>query len=65
MLGAALFLYTQVVYICSKGPSLYILRKDRTGSGSENDNFTLLYVLKMSLRRGVGVQKKPKHPYVI
>ena len=32
------------------------------GGGSENDNFPLLYVLKMSLRRGVGGSKKAKTP---
>ena len=31
--------------------TIFILRKDiRVGGGSEDDNFPLLYVLKMSLR---------------
>ena len=32
--------------------TIFILRKE-IGGGSENGNFPLLYVLKMSLRRGV------------
>ena len=32
--------------------------------GSENDNFHLHYVLKVSLRRQIGGAKKPsKHPF--
>ena len=42
-----------------KGPSLYYVR---TWGGSENGHFPLLYVLKMSLRRGVGGAKKTKTP---
>jgi hypothetical protein len=33
--------------------------------GSGNGNFSLFYVLKMSLCRGWVIQKNPKHPYVI
>ena len=40
--------------------SIYILRKD-IGVGSENGNFPFLYVMKMSLRRGVGGSKKPQN----
>ena len=32
------------------------------GGGSENGDFPILYVLKMSLRRGVGGSKKAKTP---
>ena len=37
------------------------------GGGSENGNFSLLYVNKMSLRSGVGGSEMPqlKDPYVI
>ena len=40
---------------------LYITKGDR-GGGSGNDNFSLFYVLEMSLRRGVGEWKKAKTP---
>ena len=39
--------------------SIYILGKDIGAGGSEKGNFPLLYVMKMSLRRGVGGSKKP------
>ena len=42
---------------------LYILRKDLwVSGGSENGNFPLLYVIKISLHRGVGGSKKPQTP---
>ena len=44
----------------TKGQTIFILRKDRRGS--ENGNFHLLYLLKMSLRRGGGGSKKVKIP---
>ena len=52
--------------ICGRGPSLYYVRTQGWVGGTENGNFLLLYVLKMSLlRRGWVLQEKPKHPYVI
>ena len=47
----------------SKGPSLFfMLCKDIGWVGeSENGNFSLLYVLKVSLRRGVDASKKSQN----
>jgi hypothetical protein len=45
--------------VSSKGP--YILRKDIGVGDSENGNFPLLYVVKMSLYRWVGGSKKPQN----
>jgi hypothetical protein len=42
--------------------AIFILRKDiGVGGGPENDNFSLLYVAKMSLPRWVGGSKKPQN----
>ena len=50
----------------SRGLFIYYVRTYGWVDGSENGNFPLLYVLKMSLRRGVsGSKKAPKHLYVI
>ena len=42
--------------------TIYILRKEIGEGGSENDNFPLLYVMKMTLRRGVGGSKNSQTP---
>jgi hypothetical protein len=48
-----------------KAPSLYYVNDIWVGWGSENGNFSLLYVLKMSKCPYVGGLKKvPKPPYV-
>ena len=45
----------------AKGPFLYSVRTWGWVDGSENGNFPLLYLVKMSLRRWVGGSKKPKN----
>ena len=45
--------------VCGRGPSLYYVRTQRWGS-TENGNFPLLYVLKMSLRMEVGASREAK-----
>ena len=41
--------------------TIFILRKGIGVGGPENGNFPLLYVMKMSLHRGVGGSKKPQN----
>ena len=41
--------------------AIFILRKDKGVGGPENGNFSLLYVVKMSLRRWVDGSKKPQN----
>ena len=47
--------------------AIFISRKDIGVGGPENGNFSLLYLVKMSLRAEVGgwFKKASKHPYVI
>ena len=48
-------------YIASQEPSLYYVRTQGWVGGPENGNFSLLYVVKISLRRWVGGSKKPQN----
>ena len=41
--------------------AIFILRKGIGVGGPENSNFSLRYVVKMSLRRWVGGSKKPQN----
>ena len=41
--------------------AIFLLRKDIGVGGPENGNFPLLYVIKMSLHRWLGVSKKPQN----
>ena len=49
-----------LIFISPLG-AIFILRKDIGVGGPENGNFSLLYVVKMSLRRWVGGSKKPQN----
>ena len=48
------------IYALSSGPGVSGIAVIRI-SGTENGNFPLLYVVKMSLCRGVGGSKKPQN----
>ena len=57
----SLILSIHSCYLITVLGAIFILRKDIGVGGPENGNFPLLYVVKMSLRRWVGVSKKPQN----